>query len=99
MNSTKINLFALLGLLAMVATASAQGGNVRGFPAGQAVYYNGYYGAAPSYAYAAPQTAYYAPAYQQAYAARQAYYPSGVAVAPSAQAARVAYYAPPTIAY
>ncbi len=99
MNSTKINLFALLGLLAMVATASAQGGNVRGFPAGQAVYYNGYYGAAPSYAYAAPQTAYYAPAYQQAYAARQAYYPSGVAVAPSAQAARVAYYAPPTVAY
>ncbi|MBC7856082.1 MAG: hypothetical protein IAF94_21845 [Pirellulaceae bacterium] len=99
MNSTKINLFALLGLLAMVVTASAQGGNVRGFPAGQAVYYNGYYGAAPSYAYAAPQTAYYAPAYQQQNPARQAYYPSGVAVAPSAQAARVAYYAPPAVAY
>lgn len=99
MNLSKTSLMSLLLLLAAAATASAQGGNVRGFPAGQAVYYNGYYGAAPSYAYAAPQTAYYAPAYQPTYPVRQAYYPSGVAVAPSAQAARVAYYAPPTVAY
>ena len=95
MNRMKTSLLSLLLLLTAAASAFAQGGNVRGFPAGQAVYYNGYYGAAPSYAYAAPQAAYYAPAYQ----ARQAYYPSGVAVAPSAQAARVAYYAPPAVAY
>ncbi|MGI8981780.1 MAG: hypothetical protein ACR2FY_21330 [Pirellulaceae bacterium] len=99
MNLSKTSLLSLLFLLATAATASAQEGSVRGFPAGQAVYYNGYYGAAPSYAYAAPQAAYYAPAYQPTNQVRQAYYPNGVAVAPSAQAARVAYYAPPTVAY
>lgn len=92
MNLMKTSSFALL---VMSAVAVSQAGDIRGLPAGQAVYYNGYYGAAPSYAYAAPQAAYYAPAYP----ARQAYYPSGVAVAPSAQAARVAYYAPPNVAY
>lgn len=96
MNLMKTSLFALL---MMGAAAFAQAGDIRGLPAGQAVYYNGYYGAAPSYAYAAPQAAYYPPAYQPAYAARQAYYPSGVAVAPSAQASRIAYYAPPNVAY
>ena len=99
MNMRKINLLALLGLLTVAATASAQTGSIRGFPAGQAVYYNGYYGAAPSYAYAAPQAVYYAPGYQRGYPVQQAYYPQGVAVAPSAQAARVAYYAPPAVAY
>ena len=98
MNVKKTSLLALLVLLTVGATAVAQ--SVRGFPAGQQVYYNGYYGAAPSYAYAAPQTAYYAPGYQRGYPVQQAYYPRGVAVAPSAQASRVAYYAPPpTAAY
>jgi hypothetical protein len=98
MNVKKTSLLALLALLTVGATAAAQ--SVRGFPAGQQVYYNGYYGAAPSYAYAAPQTAYYAPGYQRGYPVQQAYYQQGVAVAPSAQASRVAYYAPPpTVAY
>ena len=94
MNRLKSSLLSLLLVLTAAAAAVAQTNYVRGFPAGQGVYYNGYYGAAPSYAYAAPQTAYYPPAYQ----ARQAYYPSGVAVAPSAQAGRIAYYAPPAVA-
>ena len=85
MSPSKINLLALVVLLTGAATAAAQTGAVRGFPAGQQVYYNGYYGAAPSYAYAAPQTAYYAPGYQRGYPVLQAYYPQGVAVAPSAQ--------------
>lgn len=81
-----------LALLAALSAMPAHAGGVRGLPAGQAVYYNGYYGAAPSYAYAAPQAAFYAPASQQ-----RAYYPSGgVAVAP---AGRPAYYAPPVAAY
>ena len=83
-------------LLAIIlASAAGTRGEIRGFPGGQAAYYNGYYGAAPSYAYAAPQTAYYAPAYQRGYPVQQAYYPQGVAVAPSVQAGRIAYYAPP----
>ncbi|MFN0021613.1 MAG: hypothetical protein ACKVP0_25480 [Pirellulaceae bacterium] len=86
-------------LLTGAVIGSAQAGEIRGLPAGQAVYNNGYYNAAPSYAYAAPQTANYAPAYQQAYPVRQAYYPNGVAVAPAVQAGRVAYYAPPTVAF
>jgi hypothetical protein len=93
---TSLAALALAGILA----SAAHGGEIRGFPGGQAAYYNGYYGAAPSHAYAPPQTAYFAPAYQRGYPVQQAYYPQGVAVAPSAQAARIAYYAPPpTVAY
>ncbi len=99
MNARKSSLLALIGLLATAAPAAAQTGNIRGLPTGQAVYNNGYYGAAPSYAYAAPQAVYYAPGYRNGYPVQQAVNPQGVAVAPSAQAARVAYYAPPTVAY
>jgi hypothetical protein len=99
MNRLKTSGLTYLNLLSGAVMASAQAGEIRGLPAGQAVYNNGYYNAAPSYAYAAPQTAYYAPAYPQAYPVRQGYYPSGVAVAPAVQAGRVAYYAPPAVAY
>ena len=80
--------FSVISLAILLLASPSQAGGVRGLPAGQAVYYNGYYGVAPSYAYAAPRPAYYAPASP----VRQVYYPNGVAVTPSA---RVAYYAPP----
>lgn len=96
MNGLKTSGLTWLILLAGAMANAAGAGEIRGLPGGQAVYNNGYYGAAPSYAYAAPQTAYYAPAYQQGYPVRQAYYPNGVAVAPSAQAGRVAYYYAPS---
>jgi len=89
----------LVVVVSGVAVGTAEAGEIRGLPGGQAAYYNGYYGAAPSYAYAAPQTAYYAPAYQRGYPVQQMYYPQGVAIAPSVQTARVAYAPPPTIAY
>jgi hypothetical protein len=95
MNSINIRSIALFVLLAAHGTAAAQTGMYRGFPTAQNAYYNGYYGAAPSYAYAAaPQAAYYTPGYQRGYPVMQP-----VAVAPSSQAARVAYYAPPAVAY
>ena len=92
MNGLKTSGLTWLILLAGAMTNAAGAGEIRGLPGGQAVYNNGYYGAVPSYAYAAPQTANYAPAYQQGYPVRQAYYPNGVAVAPTAKAGRVAYY-------
>ena len=55
--ASKSRILTSLLLLTLAVPSPSPAGEIRGFPAGQQVYYNGYYGVAPSYANVAPQTA------------------------------------------